>query len=174
MKKLVIGILFGTMFGVNTGGAPVFNLYHAIPFLGILFSIAIIPLVNHHFWEKNFGKISLFWALAFIVPFYFLVHSFSVVIETLLHTLTFEYIPFIILLLSLFTVSGGICLKGKLVGTPQLNLIILLIGTILASWMGTTGAAMLLIRPLLRANKWRVRKVHIVVFFIFCLISRKF
>ena len=167
MNKLVIAILFGTMFGVNTGGAPVFNLYHAIPFLGILLSIAIIPLVNHHFWEKNFGKISLFWSLAFIIPFYFLVHNFSIVTETLLHTLTFEYIPFIILLLSLFTVSGGICLKGKLVGTPQLNLIILLIGTILASWMGTTGAAMLLIRPLLRANKWRVHKVHIVVFFIF-------
>ena len=85
----------------------------------------------------------------------------------LLHTLTLEYIPFIVLLLSLFTVSGGICLKGKLVGTPFLNLVLLLIGTLLASWMGTTGAAMLLIRPLLRANKWRVNKVHVIVFFIF-------
>jgi len=144
-----------------------FTLYHAIPFIGILLSIAIIPLVNHHFWEHNFGKISFFWALAFIIPFYFLVHSFHIVTESLLHTLFFEYIPFIVLLLSLFTVSGGICLKGKLVGTPQLNLIILSIGTLLASWMGTTGAAMLLIRPLLRANKWRTNKVHTVVFFIF-------
>ena len=71
------------------------------------------------------------------------------------------------MLLALFTVSGGICLKGKLIGTPELNLLILSIGTFLASWMGTTGAAMLLIRPLLRANKWRSKKVHIIVFFIF-------
>ena len=144
-----------------------FTLYYAIPFIGILLSIAVIPLVNHHFWENNFGKISFFWALAFIIPFYLLVNSFHLVTESLLHTLFFEYIPFIVLLLALFTVSGGICLKGKLVGTPRLNLIILGIGTALASWMGTTGAAMLLIRPLLRANKWRANKVHTVVFFIF-------
>ena len=167
MNKIITLILFSNILATVDAHSPSFNLFYAIPFLGILLSIAIIPLINHHFWERNFGKISFFWSFAFIVPFYFLVHNLSQVIEVLLHTLTFEYIPFIVLLLALFTVSGGICLKGKLVGTPTLNLILLAIGTLLASWMGTTGAAMLLIRPLLRANKWRANKVHIVVFFIF-------
>jgi len=164
MKKVIIFILFNSIYA---SGEPAFSLYHATPFVGILLSIAIIPLLSHHFWEKNFGKISLFWSLAFIVTFYLLVHNLNEVIEVLLHTLTFEYMPFILLLLALFTVSGGICLKGNLVGTPILNLIILSIGTLLASWMGTTGAAMLLIRPLLKANKWRANKVHIIIFFIF-------
>ena len=168
MNKIIILLLFNSIFAAGGSHAsPVFSLYYTVPFIGILLSIAIIPLINHHFWENNFGKISFFWSLAFIIPFYLLVNSFSEVIEVLLHTLTFEYIPFIFLLLALFTVSGGICLKGSLVGTPMLNLILLVIGTILASWMGTTGAAMLLIRPLLRANEWRVNKVHIIVFFIF-------
>ena len=168
MNKIIILLLFNSIFAAGGSHAsPAFSLYYTVPFIGILLSIAIIPLINHHFWENNFGKISFFWSLAFIIPFYFLVNSFSEVIEVLLHTLTFEYIPFIFLLLALFTVSGGICLKGSLVGTPMLNLILLVIGTILASWMGTTGAAMLLIRPLLRANEWRINKVHIIVFFIF-------
>jgi Na+/H+ antiporter NhaD/arsenite permease-like protein len=84
-----------------------------------------------------------------------------------IHVLLLEYIPFIILLLSLFTVAGGVRLKGRLVGSPIVNTAILLLGTVLASWMGTTGAAMLLIRPLLRANESRRYKVHTVVFFIF-------
>ena len=84
-----------------------------------------------------------------------------------LHVGFLEYIPFIILLLALFTISGGIQLTGKLVGSPIVNTGIILIGTILASWMGTTGAAMLLIRPLIRANIYRKRKVHVMVFFIF-------
>ena len=144
-----------------------FTLPYIIPFIGILLSIALVPLINHHFWEKHFGKISFFWALSFIIPFYLLTHSFSSVVYELLHVLLLEYFPFIILLLSLFTVAGGICIKGELVATPKLNLLLLGIGTALASWMGTTGAAMLLIRPVLRANKWRVNKVHVVVFFIF-------
>jgi Na+/H+ antiporter NhaD/arsenite permease-like protein len=78
-----------------------------------------------------------------------------------------EYLPFIILLLALFTISGGIRLTGRLVGTPQLNALMLLVGTVLASWMGTTGAAMLLIRPLIRANTHRKNKIHVIVFFIF-------
>ena len=85
----------------------------------------------------------------------------------ILHVLLLEYFPFIILLLSLFTVAGGISIQGNLIATPKLNLLLLGIGTALASWMGTTGAAMLLIRPVLRANKWRIHKVHVIVFFIF-------
>ena len=75
-------------------------------------------------------------------------------------------LPFIVLLLGLFVVAGGIALKGTLVGTTKVNAVLLLIGTVLASWIGTTGAAMLLIRPIIKANAWREKKVHIIVFFI--------
>ena len=137
-----------------------------MPFIGILLSIAIIPLINHHFWEKNFGKISAFWAFIFGFPFCFS-YGLDIALHYFAHAMILEYIPFIILLFALFTISGGIVLKGKFIGTPRLNLLFLFIGTILASWMGTTGAAMLLIRPLIRANKWRKNKIHVIVFFIF-------
>ena len=136
-----------------------------IPFAGILLSIAIFPLVASHFWHQHFGKISLFWALVLIIPF-FIKEGFEITLYELLHVGLLEYIPFIILLLALFTISGGVQLKGSLVGTPVVNTAIILIGTVLASWMGTTGAAMLLIRPLIRANIYRKQKVHIIVFFI--------
>ncbi|ABB38282.1 citrate transporter [Oleidesulfovibrio alaskensis G20] len=137
-----------------------------IPFACMLLSIAIFPLTAPHFWHHNFGKVAAFWALAFIIPFT-VKFGFSLALYEVIHTLFLEYIPFIILLLSLFTVAGGVRLKGSLVGTPVVNTGLLLIGTVLASWMGTTGAAMLLIRPLLRANAHRKYKVHSVVFFIF-------
>ncbi len=137
-----------------------------IPFACMLLSIAIFPLTAPHFWHNNFGKVSLFWALAFLIPFT-TQFGLSLAVYEVVHTLFLEYIPFIILLLSLFTVAGGVRLTGSLVGTPVVNTGILLIGTVLASWMGTTGAAMLLIRPLLRANAHRRFKVHSVVFFIF-------
>ena len=137
-----------------------------IPFAGILLSIAVMPLVAPHFWHNNFGKVTLFWALSFLIPF-FIVEGYAITLYEFLHIILLDYIPFIILLLTLFTISGGIRLKGTLVGTPILNLIIILTGTILASWMGTTGAAMLLIRPLIRANQHREHKVHVIVFFIF-------
>ena len=137
-----------------------------IPFAGILLSIAVFPLVAPNFWHAHFGKLSAFWALSFLAPFT-LVYGFSLALFELLHVLFLEYIPFIILLLSLFTVAGGVRLRGKLVGTPLVNTGILLFGTAIASWMGTTGAAMLLIRPLIRANEGRKHKVHTIVFFIF-------
>ena len=137
-----------------------------IPFAGILLSIAVMPLVAPHFWHNNFGKVSFFWALSFIIPF-IMMEGYSVTLYEFLHIVLLDYVPFIILLLALFTISGGIRLKGTLIGTPLLNLILILIGTILASWMGTTGAAMLLIRPLIRANQNREHKVHVIVFFIF-------
>ena len=137
-----------------------------VPFAGILLSIAIFPLVASDFWHHNFGKISAFWATLFILPF-MLSQGWQITLYEVLHVGLLEYIPFIILLLALFTISGGVQLTGSLVGTPIINTAIILVGTLLASWMGTTGAAMLLIRPLLRANKERKYKVHIVVFFIF-------
>jgi len=137
-----------------------------IPFAGMLFSIAIGPLVAPFFWHHHFGKISLFWAGAFIVPC-LLFYGPATMLFHVWEVLTHEYVPYVVLLFTLFTVAGGVRVTGTLVGTPQVNTGILLIGTILASWMGTTGAAMLLIRPLLRANAHRKYRVHSVVFFIF-------
>ena len=153
------------------GSAPHLNgeglaIFWVIPFVGILLSIAVMPLVAEEFWHHNFGKISLFWATSLILPF-LMSQGFEITVYEILHVGLLEYIPFIILLLALFTISGGVRLKGTLVGTPMLNTIIIFIGTSLASWMGTTGAAMLLIRPLIRANSKRKNKVHVIVFFIF-------
>ncbi len=140
-------------------------LWTAIPFAGILLSIALFPLFAPHFWHHNYPKVALFWGLLFGLPFLFVKHSLA--LYEILHIYLLDYIPFIILLLGLFTVSGGIYLRGTLKGTPAVNTLMITIGTILASWMGTTGASMLLIRPLLRANKERKFKVHVIVFFIF-------
>ena len=137
-----------------------------IPFACMLLSIALFPLVAGEIWHHHFGKIAAFWGLCFLVPCA-ISFGFSTALEQFIHAMVEEYIPFIILLFSLFTVAGGIRLKGSLVGTPIVNTGLLLIGTILAGWMGTTGAAMLLIRPLLRANAHRKYRVHSVVFFIF-------
>ena len=140
--------------------------------LGVIWVIAFcrdiiihsyIPLVAPHFWHQNFGVISLFWAVSLIVPFIFN-QGIEITLYELLHVGLLEYVPFIILLLALFTISGGVCFESSLVGTPILNTGIIFIGTALASWMGTTGAAMLLIRPLIRANAYRKNKVHIMVF----------
>ncbi|KUG21441.1 putative transmembrane protein [hydrocarbon metagenome] len=140
-------------------------LWSVLPFVGILLSIALIPLAFPHFWHDHFPKVSFFWALVFAIPFiYFFKQTALNEIE---HIFIIDYIPFILLLWSLFAVSGGIHIKGTLKGTPAVNSIILLIGTILASVIGTTGASMLLIRPILRSNSWRVYKVHTIVFFIF-------
>ncbi|MDR2771501.1 MAG: sodium:proton antiporter [Clostridiales Family XIII bacterium] len=136
------------------------------PFAGLLLSIAIFPLVKPHWWEKHLFKVSIFWSLLFFVPFAIALGAEPAFFE-LIEIVLLDYLPFIILLWGLFAVSGGIVLRGDLVGTPKVNLLLLLIGTLLASWVGTTGASMLLIRPLLRANESRKKKAHIVVFFIF-------
>jgi len=137
-----------------------------LPFAGILLSIAILPLLAPHFWHHHFGKVAAAWALAFLLPFA-AVFGAGTAGANLVHALLAEYIPFIILLTALFTVSGGIYIKGNLHGSPGLNTRILAIGAVLASFMGTTGASMLLIRPLIRANDNRRHVAHVVVFFIF-------
>ena len=141
-------------------------LWSIIPFVGMLLSIAIFPLVKPHWWEHNMAKVSAFWALVFFIPF-LIAYGGSIGLEQFLHVAVLDYVPFIVLLFGLFTVSGGIILRGSLRGTPKTNLAMLGIGTILASWVGTTGAAMLLIRPFLRANEWRQKRSFMVVFFIF-------
>ncbi len=137
-----------------------------VPFVGILLSIALFPLLAPSFWHHHFGKISFAWAMAFLAPFALRFGLPLTLLETL-HTALLEYIPFIILLFALFTVTGGLRLRTSGQGTPAFNTGILALGTGLASWMGTTGAAMLLIRPLLRANAARRYKVHVIIFFIF-------
>ena len=148
--------------GVDGGGLSV---WWILPFAGMLLSIALGPLVAAHFWHNHYGKVAAGWIAIFAVPF--LASFGGDAFYEILHIVLLDYVPFIILLTALFTAAGGICLKGSLRGSPMVNTIILLIGTVLASWMGTTGAAMLLIRPILRANAWRKHRVHVVVFFIF-------
>ncbi len=140
-------------------------LWSCIPFAFILLSIALFPLILPDFWHHHFGKISAFWAASLAIPF--LIAFKGAALYEILHIILADYVPFIILLWSLYTVSGGILLRGTLRGTPIVNVIILIIGTLLASWMGTTGAAMLLIRPFLRANNYRKNRTFMVVFFIF-------
>ncbi|BBK37904.1 sodium:proton antiporter [Allostella sp. ATCC 35155] len=144
----------------------VLGLWWAVPFAGILLSIAIMPLVAPAFWHHHFGKVSAAWAVAFIVPAV-IIFGLPVAAYELLHTLLLEYVPFIVLLWALFTVAGGIRLVGDLRSSPATNTAMLAIGTVLASWMGTTGAAMLMIRPLIRANAWRKNQAHVMVFLIF-------
>ena len=140
-------------------------IWSIIPFAGILLSIALFPLLLPHFWHSHFGKISAFWGIVVALPFLLVFKGAA--LHEILHIYIADYIPFIILLWSLYTIAGGILLKGKLKGTPIMNTGMLAIGTILASWVGTTGAAMLLIRPFIRANAYRKTKTYMVVFFIF-------
>ncbi len=142
------------------------SLLWGLPFVLILLSIALCPLLVPTIWHHHFGKIIALWTAAFLIPFT-AVFGMTDAVHTVAHALIGEYIPFILLLLALFTVSGGILVWGNLHGSAKMNTTILAIGTVLASIMGTTGAAMLLIRPLLKANDGRQHRVHTVVFFIF-------
>ncbi|SOE68593.1 transporter, UIT6 family [Burkholderia sp. D7] len=164
-QGLALLLLPLTASAASLDGATLSPLW-ALPFAGILLSIAVVPLIAPHAWHAHFGKISAAWALVFLVPFA-LGFGTQAAFATFVHAMLEEYVPFIILLTALFTVAGGICLHGDLHGSPRLNTGLLALGTVLASIMGTTGAAMLLIRPLLRANEHCRHVVHRVVFFIF-------
>jgi Na+/H+ antiporter NhaD/arsenite permease-like protein len=142
------------------------GLIWGVPFAGILLSIALFPLLAPEFWEHHFGKVSAFWIATVVIPL-FVFYGGSLTVYELVHLAFLEYLPFIILLLALFTVAGGIHLSGSFQGTPISNTAFLAAGTALASWTGTTGASMLFIRPVLRANAERHHKVHVIVFFIF-------
>ena len=169
-------VLFGTAGSANaapaagSGIGADLSLWWAVPFAGMLLSIAIGPVVDHHWFEKHYPKVTLFWTLAFAVPF-LIVFAMDGSIEKALYEISHiylaDYIPFIILLGGLFIASGGIVLRGTLVGTPAVNVGFIAVGSLLASLIGTTGASMLLIRPLLRANAHRKQRLHIVIIFIF-------
>ena len=108
-----------------------FSIYWIIPFLGILFSIALFPLIDSTFWHHNYGKISFFWGALFLILFS--INYTEYTIFYLLEVYLREFFPFIMLLVALYTVSGGILITGNINGTPQLNTVILLIGTSLAA-----------------------------------------
>ena len=134
-----------------------------LPFVLMLLSIAVFPLFWNHFWEHNKNKLIIAIILSIPIIIYLLVTGFS---ERLVDTMIFDYLPFIILLGALFTITGGIFLTGDIEAKPIVNTTFLAIGAVLASFMGTTGAAMLLIRPIIQTNKERKFKVHTILFFI--------
>ncbi|MBG0781066.1 MAG: sodium:proton antiporter [Bacteroidales bacterium] len=138
-------------------------LWASIPFAIILLFIAIGPLLFHHWWENNRNKLIVSLALGIPTSIWLIYNGLS---HNLIHQMMFDYVPFIILLGSLFVITGGIHLKGDIEAKPAINTLFLGIGAVLASFMGTTGAAMLLIRPVIRTNSERKFKVHTILFFI--------
>ena len=164
LLPLLASPAFASAGGQGLDGASL-GVMWAVPFVGILLSIALFPLLAPHVWHHHFGKIAAAWALAFVAPFT-LLHG-GAVVEPLAETVLLDYLPFVILLGALFTIAGGILVTGNLHGSPRTNLSLLAIGTLLASVVGTTGASMVMIRPLLRANDGRRHNVHVVIFFIF-------
>lgn len=138
-------------------------LWALIPFVLMLLMIAIGPLLFHHWWEENKNKLIVSLALGIPTAAYLISQHLS---DALAHQLLFDYVPFIILLGSLFVITGGIHLKGDIQAKPWINTTFLAIGAVLASIMGTTGAAMLLIRPIIKTNSERKFKVHTILFFI--------
>ena len=149
--------------GAPTGGGPV--QWWGVPFVGMLLTIAFAPVLAPRFWHRRMGLVAGAWVLALVVPLV-LLHGPAAAWHDVWHAVLVEYLPFVMLLLALFTAGGGILLEGGPWGTPAGNTALLALGTALAGVMGTTGVAMVLIHPLLRANAHRTRKVHLVVFFI--------
>jgi len=141
------------------------SLVWAIPFAGLLLTIAVAPTLARNVWHAHYGKIAGLWALAVVVPLG-IVHGVAQSADAVTDALLGEYLSFIILLFTLYVVAGGILVTGDLRGTPLTNAIILAFGALLASLVGTTGAAMILVRPLIRANAQRARQAHVIVFFI--------
>ena len=138
------------------------SLWAVVPFVGLLLSIALLPLRAPHFWEshKNKGLVAFLWSLP--VAVYFLFHMPHELVLSMK-----DYASFLLLLTALFIVSGGIVLKGDLKATPEVNTLFLLVGAVMANFIGTTGASMLLIRPMLKTNSERRHTKHIPIFFIF-------
>lgn len=139
-----------------------------LPFVAMLLCIAIAPLIAEKEWEKNLNKFAVSMVLGSVVAIWMVTNNNAEneFTHKLVHQMVFDYVPFILLLTALFVVTGGIHVKGDIQATPKVNTLILAIGFVLASLMGTTGAAMLLIRPLLATNSQRKYTTHTVLFFI--------
>ena len=173
--RLALALLTAGVCGVGPASAAedvaaldgsTLSLWWVLPFAGLLLSVAAVPQLSPHFWHKHFGKVAAAWALLFLLPFA-TTYGVALAAGEVLHTALGEYLPFIILLFALFVISGGIRVRGNMVGTPAVNTGILAFGAALASVTGTTGAAMLLVRPLIQANLKRRHNAHVLVFFIF-------
>ncbi len=137
----------------------------AIPFGGLLLTIATGPLLFPKLWHAHYGKIAALWSLIALLPIA-VVYGIGAAAGGLVHAMLGEYLSFIVLLFALYTVAGGILVTGDLRGTPLGNTGMIAAGTAMASIVGTTGAAMILIRPVLRANEGRTYRTHVIVFFI--------
>jgi len=161
-------VLPGTAWAAEAAGLPgaAMSWTWMLPFLGILLSIAAGPLLFPHLWEHHYGKFVAFWSAAIIVPL-LIAFPADVASHAVAHIILTEYLPFFILIFALYTIAGGILVAGNIHGTPAMNVMLLLIGTFLASFVGTTGASMIMIRPLIRANDNRRFNAHVVIFFIF-------
>lgn len=150
----------------TSAGPESLPIWWALPFAGLLLSIAVLPVLAPAFWHRRAGTVTALWALAFLLP-YAVSFGAADAASRVTHTVLAEYLPFVLLMGALYTVAGGIFIRSTLAATAGLNTALLLLGTLLASFMGTTGASMVLIRPLLRANSGRRHSAHVVVFFIF-------
>lgn len=139
-----------------------------IPFAGLLLCIAVMPLLKPEWWEKNQAWAVIAWSLLFIIPS-IVMNGTGSTVETVLECIINDYLTFIVLLFGLFCVSGNITLEGNLAGSPAVNALFLAFGTLLSSCIGTTGASMLLVRPMIKMNSWRKRKSQIMIFFIFMI-----
>lgn len=145
--------------------SPVPGLPWGLPFAGVLLSIAFLPMLAPRFWHRRTGWIAAFWVAALLIPEVIL-NGAEPTGRDAAHAILSEYLPFITLLLALYVAAGGILVRGLIRGTPAGNTALLAGGTLLAGIMGTTGASVMLINPLLRANAHRQRKMHLVAFFI--------
>lgn len=148
------------------GASKSISPWFCIPFAGLLFCIAVLPLIKPEWWESHQPLAVAFWSLLFILPFGF-VFGAGTAAETVLECLVNDYLTFIVLLFGLFCVAGNITMEGDLAGSPRVNIILLAIGTFLASFIGTTGASMLMVRPVIKMNAWRRHRSHIMVFLSF-------
>lgn len=160
--------LFPTQLLASGGGIPgeALSLWWALPFIGMLGCLALMPLFAIHFWEAHYGKVALGWSL--ITVFALLIaFGLPLAIGAILSTFFHHYLPFIIVIGALYTIAGGIRIELETSATPALNTTLLALGTFLAGWIGTTGASMILIRPLLHINRHRKHRVHHMIFFIF-------
>ena len=139
-----------------------------IPFAGLLLCIAVMPLLHAEWWEAHQPLVVFMWIILLVVPFA-IVYGAGDTFETVLECIVNDYLTFIVLLFGLFCVSGNITVGGDFAGSPRVNACLLALGTLLSSCIGTTGASMLMVRPVIKMNSWRKRKRHIMVFFIFLI-----
>jgi Na+/H+ antiporter NhaD/arsenite permease-like protein len=142
------------------------SIWLALPFAGLLLSIALGPILARRIWHVHYGKAAAIWAALALVSL-LVTQGLTPTVTSLAHTLLADYLPFILMLFALYTTAGGIVVSDLAPATPRVNTLLLATGTLAASLVGTTGAAMILIRPVLQANAARQHKVHVVIFFIF-------